>query len=256
VQDAIDTIESGTLQKVVLSRTKEVALKGEKLFPLFTQLISCYSTAFSYLFGSPSFGTWVGATPETLIKVDQNQILSTMALAGTQTLEGTSPKEAVWRQKEIEEQAYVSRHIINCLKKIRVREFEEIGPRTVQSGNLLHLRTTYNIDLKEVSYPQLGGVMMDLLQPTSAVCGMPMEHSLNFILNTETHSRSLYSGFLGPINYHGESHVFVNLRCGKFDGEAIRLYAGAGITLDSDPEREWVETELKCDTLLSAIHQI
>ena len=31
------------------------------------------------------------------------------------------------------------------------------------------------------------------------------------------------------------------------------LYAGAGITQDSIPEKEWEETELKLNTLLRAI---
>jgi isochorismate synthase len=32
------------------------------------------------------------------------------------------------------------------------------------------------------------------------------------------------------------------------------LFAGAGITEDSDPQREWEETEMKCHTLLSVLN--
>jgi isochorismate synthase len=32
------------------------------------------------------------------------------------------------------------------------------------------------------------------------------------------------------------------------------LYAGAGITADSDPQKEWEETELKCLTLLNVFN--
>ena len=37
-----------------------------------------------------------------------------------------------------------------------------------------------------------------------------------------------------------------------FEGRAV-LYAGSGITADSIPEKEWLETEMKCNTLLNVI---
>ena len=59
----------------------------------------------------------------------------------------------------------VSRFIINCFKKIRLREFEEIGPRTSKAANLVHLKTDYLVNTKEVNFPQLGTVMLELLHP-------------------------------------------------------------------------------------------
>jgi isochorismate synthase len=35
----------------------------------------------------------------------------------------------------------------------------------------------------------------------------------------------------------------------KIEGETATLYAGCGITADSNPEKEWKETEMKCQTL-------
>jgi len=35
--------------------------------------------------------------------------------------------------------------------------------------------------------------------------------------------------------------------------QAVALYAGGGITAQSDPQREWEETEAKLQTLRSAI---
>ena len=46
----------------------------------------------------------------------------------------------------------VSRYIINCFKKIRLREFEEIGPKTVAAGNLLHLRTDFQVDMAATNF--------------------------------------------------------------------------------------------------------
>jgi isochorismate synthase len=38
--------------------------------------------------------------------------------------------------------------------------------------------------------------------------------------------------------------------------DKLALFIGGGITADSVPEDEWLETEIKADTLLSIIHQL
>lgn len=226
----------------------------------FDKLCKAYPTAFISAVSLPHLGVvWMGASPETLVSQNSKGIFRTMALAGTQSAYDADgnlikPSEALWRQKEIEEQSFVTRYIINCLKKIRVREFEEEGPKTVIAGNLMHLRTDIIIDTVEINFPQLATVMLDLLHPTSAVCGMPKEPATDFILKNEGYDREFYSGFLGPINMQNnnseaESHIFVNLRTMKLQNGIATLYAGCGITADSNPEKEWNETEMKTQTL-------
>ena len=258
VSQGVEHIKAGQFLKVVLSRTKNLAYeKNFDLIALFQQLSKSYPSAFRYFFYIPDVGAWMGATPETLISVDSNQIFRTMALAGTQAFQpGVKLSDVAWRQKEIEEQAIVGRYIINCFKKIRLREFDEQGPKTVVAGNLMHLCTRYTVDMQACNFPQLGTVMLDLLHPTSAVCGMPKKPTLEFILNYENYNREFYSGFLGPVNINQESHMFVNLRCMQFLNDQMVLYAGAGITEDSEPQREWKETEIKCETLSAMIKSL
>ena len=255
VQKAIDAIAQGAFRKVVTSRKQIVDLE-QPLPPtyIFERLCERYPQAFVSLFFLPEKGVWLGASPEVLVSVNAAQEFWTMALAGTQAYqEGKSLAEAVWTQKEIEEQALVSRYIINCLKKIRVREFEDLGPRTVLAGNLLHLQTDFLIDLRHLHYPQLPSVMLDLLHPTSAVCGMPKAESLDFLLRHEGYEREFYSGYLGPVNIEAETHLFVNLRCMQWQPKQLWLYAGGGITIDSQPAKEWQETVMKCQTMLQAL---
>jgi isochorismate synthase len=158
-------------------------------------------------------------------------------------------KSVAWTQKEIEEQALVCRYIINCFKKIRLREYEEHGPRTMVAGNLMHLKTVYEVDMTATNFPQLGSVMLKLLHPTSAVCGMPFDHALNFLKTNEQYDREFYSGFLGPVQVNNNSQIFVNLRCMQVFENQARLYAGAGVTIDSIPEKEFEETEIKMRNL-------
>ncbi|MEJ0056113.1 MAG: chorismate-binding protein [Bacteroidota bacterium] len=83
------------------------------------------------------------------------------------------------------------------------------------------------------NFPQLGSIMLKLLHPTSAVCGMPMEASLEFLKQNEGYDREFYSGYLGPVNIDHETSLYVNLRCMKLFANEASLYAGAGVMADS-----------------------
>ncbi|AQG78687.1 chorismate-binding protein [Spirosoma montaniterrae] len=265
VAEAIDALQRGEFRKVVLSRVKQVQFADvPNAVLLFDRLCEAYPTAFISAVSVPERGQiWISATPERLVSQDADGIFKTLSLAGTQSArhpDGTAKRaaDALWSQKEIEEQALVSRYIIECFKKIRLREYLEEGPKTVVAGNLMHLGSHFTVDTQAVRYPQLGTVMLRLLHPTSAVCGMPRDRAFAFIEQHETYDREFYAGFLGPINIDAAdsrpaSHLFVHIRCMKLEGRTATLYAGAGLTEDSDPTREWLETEMKCQTLLSVI---
>jgi isochorismate synthase len=262
VELAVAAIRSKQFHKVVLSRIKKLRYH-ESFSPAvgFSKLAASYPHAFISLVSLPEQQElWLGATPETLIRQTSEGAFRTMSLAGTQIAHDENgqliPRYDIrWGQKEIEEQALVSRYIVECFKKIRLREYLETGPKTVLAGNLYHLRTNFEVDTDALAFPELGSVMLRLLHPTSAVCGVPKISSQQFIAEIEGYDRSFYSGFLGPVQIDGESNLFVNLRTVSLrEGEAT-FYAGAGITEDSIPEREWEETEMKCDTLLKVLNK-
>ncbi len=255
VQEGMQQIESGSLEKIVPSTVNEIDLPENfevlKTFYLFCEK---HPKAFVSFISSPETGTWLGASPELLVSVEGDKF-RTIALAGTLPYQQEiNLKSVAWTQKEIEEQALVCRYIINCFKKIRVREYAEHGPRTVVAGRLLHLCTDYEVDMKEVNFPQLGSVMLKLLHPTSAVCGMPLEPALDFLRKNEGYDREFYSGYLGPVNFEGESRLFVNLRCIQILEKTARIYAGAGVTADSDPQQEAEEVAMKIQTLSQIIN--
>lgn len=244
VRKAIAEIGKGTFKKVVVSRIQELAIHHIDVMSVFMDLCG-QTTAFVSLLYSPSIGMQLGASPEILVKSNGTHF-KTVALAGTQKhLEGMDLYAASWTQKEIEEQALVTRYIIECFKKIRLREYDDFGPKTVKAGNILHLKTEFTVDMEAVAMPQLPSIMLKLLHPTSAICGMPLEPALKFIKANEVHKRDYFSGFLGAINIKGETQIYVNIRCAKIKHGVVRFYAGAGITEDSDPDKEYLETENK-----------
>jgi isochorismate synthase len=255
VQKGIAEIEHGKFEKIVPSRTKLIDLPGDfDLVAAFEKLCSRYTNAMVSFVSIPSTGSWLGATPEVLVTVEDKTIFRTVALAGTMPYqEGMNLRSVAWTQKEIEEQALVERYVISCFKKIRLREYDEHGPKTIVAGNLVHLKSDFTVDMKGTNFPQLGSVMLQLLHPTAAVCGMPLETSVEFLKAHEGYDREFYAGYLGPVNVDNNIHLFVNLRCMKLLDNKALLFAGAGVTVDSMPEKEWEETEIKFNTLLNVI---
>ncbi len=250
VAKGVQAIESGNLEKIVAARTKMIPLPSEfDLGKTLANLLSSYPHSFVNFFHLPGIGTWIGASPEVLIET-KGDYFYTMSLAGTQPAQGDNPlKSAAWTQKEIEEQALVSRYIVDCFKTIRLREYEEHGPKTILAGNLLHLRSDFRVNMKSTGFSNLGSVMLGLLHPTSAVCGMPRKEALAFLKSEEGWDRNFYAGFLGPVGIEQETSIYVNLRTASLHQSHTLLYAGAGVTEDSVPEKEWEETELKCEII-------
>lgn len=254
VQRAIEFISTSGLAKVVVSRQARAFLPDDfDPVVVFHRLCTRYANAFVSLVAVPGIGTWIGASPELLLADDGNA-LSTMALAGTQALPPNHPLASVaWSSKEIEEQALVSDYIRDFFQQAGVNSLEEAGPRTVAAGNVAHLRTDFRVTLPHEPRMALANRVLHELHPTSAVCGMPKDKALAFILQNEGYDRSFYSGFLGPMHVDSQSHLFVNLRCMRLDNRTASLYVGGGVTRESDPDAEWRETELKAETLLGVL---
>ncbi len=249
----MDKIHTGNFEKVVLSHVK--IIKGNyinKLSEIFSKLCTEYENAFVYLFNAGPH-LWIGATPEPLLKASNGKI-QTVSLAGTRPLNEKNLNIGTWNSKERLEQEYVTRYITKVLSKFNLLNVELEGPYTKRAGNLVHLRTDFSFN-SEILRNRLSQ-FLDELHPTPAVCGMPRKDSLELILNLEKHDREYYAGFLGPIGLNNQLSLFVNLRCMKVLPDRLALFIGGGITADSVPEDEWLETEIKAETLLTVIRQI
>jgi isochorismate synthase len=254
VRNAVDFIRTTGIAKVVVSRTAELPLAPDfDPAAAFLALAARYPHAFVSLVAIPGLGTWLGASPEVLLTLDDTG-LTTMALAGTQARPAEFPLEDVrWGRKETLEQEMVSSYIRSFFDATGAGKVHETGPQTVAAGSIVHLQTQFRIDLPEDQRLALANRVLGELHPTSAVCGMPKHKALAFILAHEGYDRSFYSGFLGPMHVAGQSNLYVNLRCMQLGAHSAHLYVGAGITQDSQPDAEWRETELKAETMLSVL---
>lgn len=251
VSKMISDLKQFKLEKAILSRIQVLNGMGMNCaVDSFLKLSESYDAAFVFLVSIPKVGTWIGASPETLLS-SKNNAIETVALAGTQKLAGRIVDQIKWEQKEVYEQDLVSSYIEEVLKNHNVSDYIRTGPVTAQAGNVVHLKTTYLLP-SGMNFNQLSNLVQDL-HPTPAVCGLPKNKALKLIREIEKHDREYYAGYLGPVESNGSISLFVNLRSMKVFENQMALYVGGGITADSIPEKEWEETCLKAQTLLNVI---
>lgn len=239
LENLIQIIKENKLPKVVLSRRKIFKdFKDINLKASFENLCTMYPNAFRYIFSNGEI-SWMGAFSEVLGKYNKaNNSFETMSLAGT------IPVNETWTTKEIEEQKPVSLYIRNVLKNYS-DHIEESETHDHISGNIKHLRTDFKAIIERSDLEEI----ISELHPTPAVCGIPKEFCKEIISNIEKFPRELYAGYI-KIETEDFIYFFVNLRCAKLYKNAVHAFVGGGITAESNPQKEWRETELKSEAIL------
>lgn len=241
--EIVQELNTTALEKVVYSRIKEAQIKTTNYKQLFDELCDRYPSTLVYLISSPKFGTWMGASPEQLIVIE-NGNGSTTALAGTKKSDDSTP----WENKEQTEQAIVTSYLLEQLHTLNIPIKEMDGPNEFQAGPVKHLKT--NILFSSTTIPPIN--IAKKLHPTPAVSGYPKQAALSYLAKIEAHNRSLYTGIIG-FYATNNTQLFVNLRCCQLEEDRAFIYLGGGFTKDSIPLKEWEETENKSKTLLNIL---
>lgn len=241
-------LQEGAFRKIVLSRRLDVdKTDPESPLMLFQKACERYPRMFISLVSILRSGTWLTASPEILLESisAEESSFRTIALAGTMPFS----EDVRWSEKNIREQRYVATYMMETLEQFTNRIGEE-GPYTTRAANLAHLRSDFTFTLPDTHHL---GTLLRAFHPTPAVCGLPKREAFDFIRRNESSPRLYYSGFQGPLQPEGETHLYVSLRCMMINGGHYSLYAGGGLLRDSVEESEWQETEAKLNTMRNVL---
>ena len=256
VTEALQEIAAGAYEKIVLARGIKLEA-NEPWQPLhaLNRLRERFAGCFTFSFGGGDGRSFIGASPERLLRIRDGQLL-TEAIAGSAPRGETAGEDAKFArdllesEKDLHEHACVRDSILRRLKAVGVNGRADTAPRLLPLANVQHLRTAIEAEVgKEVH-------LLDILQemhPTPAVGGTPREDAVPRIHDLEQFDRGLYSGVVGWFNHLNEGEMVVGIRSALIEGNAARLYAGAGIVEGSTPKKETRETELKLRALLDAL---
>jgi len=95
--------------------------------------------------------------------------------------------------------------------------------------------------------------IFNALFPCGSVTGAPKIRTMEIISEIESSPRGVYTGAIGFISPQRKAVLNVAIRTVVLDGESGELGIGSGITIDSDPEREYDECILKAEFLTNSL---
>lgn len=261
VARAAGAVARGRLDKVVLARRVDLVAEAPiDVAAVLHRLAAAApgSTIFAVSNGGPDPSVFLGASPERLVEV-QGRILRTVALAGS-IGRAADPEEddvlaaqLLASEKDREEHAVVVDMLRATLAPLVADLRIEPRPRVVRLSTVQHLATEVAGRL-----PAGGGLLrlVGRLHPTPAVGGWPREAALAYIEAEEGLDRGWYAGPVGWVDLAGDGEFVVGIRSGVVAGSRASLFAGCGIVADSEPDREWEESEWKLRALAAGLGRV
>ena len=89
--------------------------------------------------------------------------------------------------------------------------------------------------------------------PAGTVTGAPKVRAMELIARLEPEKRGPYAGLVGYFSFSGNFDSCITIRTAVVGNGCVRVQAGAGIVLDSDPEAEWEESRNKAKGVFAAL---
>jgi menaquinone-specific isochorismate synthase len=256
IEKATNKIKSHAFDKVVLARELRLELdQPVKDTHILNRLRAQYPDCYSFLIRQDGESSFIGCTPERLASFNSKFVL-TEGLAGSTSRGKTASEDAVLEFNLLHSSKDLREHeiVLDAIEENLVHYSDEVrhpkAPRVKKLSNVQHLYTPITAKIREgVSRTEV----LKTLHPTPAVGGFPRDKAVEFIKEHEDFERGWYASPVGWINAHGNGEFIVAIRSGLIRNNEVRFFAGCGIVEDSDPEKEWEETNLKLIPMLSAL---
>jgi len=252
VDEAKDILKNNQSEKLVLSRQKIFSASNHPDWDfIFKKLEKKFPECYLFLNKSKN-SYFFGVSPEKFISVNNGKI-EVEAVAGSAPRSRQQPEDMNYEngllvsKKNLKEHKYVSEFIINVLKEYSTNIISSDKPEIKKLDNIQHLITKVSAELK-VKDKLIE--LIEALYPTPAVCGVPKNDAIEYIRQLEDYDRGLYSGLIGWLDFNGNCDFSVTIRSALAKGKEITAYAGAGIVEDSNPDEEFIETQLKLKPIL------
>ncbi|MEC6816199.1 isochorismate synthase [Photobacterium toruni] len=255
IEQALAGIANDEFEKVVLARRTTLQL-DHPVLPAQLLKASRASNSFHFLMALDAEHCFVGSTPERLFQ-RHDRALQTEALAGTIGRGADSQEDqqlAQWLLADTKNR-YENRLVVDDIVGRLVPQCESMNvspvPELVKLRKVQHLKRSIDGQLNDAVF---SANLLDSLQPTAAIAGLPRDAALNFIAEHEPFARGWYSGAVG---YIGKKHseFCVAIRSAMISGDDLHLFAGAGIVPGSVADSEWKELDRKTSTLCSLFEQ-
>ena len=203
----------------------------------------------------------LGSSPEMLVRAaGGGRKLEYRPIAGTHPRGRDEADDAALEKKMISDEKERAEHVMlvdlgrNDLG--RVSEYGSVKVRKLmfveRYSHVMHLVSALEGQLR----PELNA--MDAFAacfPAGTLSGAPKVRAMQIIEELEPTRRGVYGGSVLYADFAGNLDSCIAIRTLLMKGGKAYLQAGAGIVADSDPEREFEETENKAKAVLRAVER-
>jgi menaquinone-specific isochorismate synthase len=259
VEESVNRIKSGELEKVVLARDL-IGQADKEIEPaaLIQSLETEYPSTWIFLVDN-----LIGATPELLVRLSKSLVTSRV-LAGTIRRTGDEERDFALAgslaksSKDLEEHEYAVRSVAQALEPFASSTNVPDAPFVLHLPNVMHLATDVTCVINETASKVDIFKLIAALHPSAAVCGTPTESAREVISQIESMNRGRYAGPVGWVDVHGDGEIGIALRCGEIsqDRKSIRVFAGCGIVAGSSAEQELAESQAKLLPIRTALTRL
>lgn len=255
VKKAKEYIYEGDIFQVVLSQRFEVPFRGDS-FTLYRALRMVNPSPYLFYLDFDEFSL-VGSSPEVLVRVTGTEA-RLLPIAGTRP-RGKNHEEDLELEEDLKKDPKeIAEHIM--LVDLGRNDLS----RVCKSGTV-HLERNQSIErfshVMHIVSDVVGEISPDkssvdaLMQcfPAGTVSGAPKIRAMEIIDELEPTKRGPYAGAVGYFDFSGNMDTCIAIRTMLVTGNSVYIQAGAGIVADSDPQKEFAETQNKAGALIEAL---
>ncbi len=205
-------------------------------------------------FGDPVV---VSASPERFLKVTGNMV-ETRPIKGTRPRGGDPVEDLRWRNELWDsEKDRAELVMIVDLERNDLGRVCRVGSVKVpELYRIEEYATVFHLVSTVVGELERDKDLVDLLMatfPGGSITGAPKIRAMEIIEEMEPVRRGIYCGSIGYLGFDGDADLNIVIRTLVFTGGKIYFQVGGGLTIDSDPMAEYLETLDKARALVSAL---
>lgn len=257
VQQGKDYIREGDIFQVVLSNRLEADMEGS-LLDAYRILRTSNPSPYMFYF-SGSDGEIAGASPETLVKLDEGK-LYTFPLAGTRPRGKTAQEdEALEAELLADEKELAEHNMLVDLGRNDIGKISKVGTVRVEKymsverfSHVMHIGSTVS---GEIFRDKDALDAVDAILPAGTLSGAPKLRACEIINELENNKRGIYGGAIGYVSFNGNLDTCIAIRLAFTKNGKVFIRSGAGIVADSQPEKEYRECIQKAAAVKNALEE-
>ena len=255
VERAKSYVYEGDIFQVVLSQRFAFDFGGDP-FTLYRAVRQVNPSPYLFFLDYGDFAL-AGSSPEVLVRIDDG-MAEVLPIAGTRPRGRTEAEDKALEEDLLADPKERAEHLmlvdlgrndlgrVSAYGTVAVTDYAYIE----RYSHVMHIVSSVQGHVREGVRPMQ---VLSACFPAGTVSGAPKVRAMEIIDALEPTRRGTYAGAVGYVDFGGCLDTCIAIRTMLIRDGQVFVQAGAGVVADSDPAREFEETENKARALLQAM---